>query len=780
MSLLAHTPRFSIAEATSLAKELYGLRAMATPLPSERDQNFLLETESGEKFVFKIANALEDRALLDAQHAAMTHIAQQISLCPRVVPALSGEMITTVESPTGVKNFVRLFTSLPGVPLAEVHPHSPELLRDLGRKIGQLDRALTTFDHAAVHRNFHWDLAKGVKVINEYGVLIADAGVRDLIYKFASNLERDLAPSLSRLGTSVIHNDANDYNILVSGGDGNARVTGVLDFGDMVHSFTVGDLAVAIAYAILDKPDPLAAATHIVGGYHAEYPLSENEIAALFGLLCLRLSMSVCLAAQQQPQRPDDDYLSISQRSIRNTLPKLMAIDPRSAAAAFRDACGLPRAPATPTRVETLAARAKWIGKNVSLAYQEPVKIVRGRMQYLYDEEGRRYLDAYNNVPHVGHCHPRAVKAGQDQMAALNTNTRYLHDLIHRYAEKLCATLPDPLSVCFFVNSGSEANELALRLARAHTRARDMIVLEHAYHGNTTTLTDISPYKHNGPGGTGAPSWVHTAPIPDLYRGLYRRDDAKAAARYSQHVIEIIEALRESGTSPAGFIAESFPSVAGQIVFPESYLASVYAGVRAAGGVCIADEVQTGYGRIGTRFWAFETYGVVPDIVVLGKPIGNGHPIGAVITTPEIAASFDNGMEFFSTFGGNTVSCAIGLAVLDVVIEEDLQSHALQVGNRMLEGLRQLMDRYSIIGDVRGSGLFLGVELVRNRDTLEPATVEASLIVNRMRELGILLGTDGPFHNVIKIRPPMPFSVADADMLVETMDGILAKDLAGR
>jgi 4-aminobutyrate aminotransferase-like enzyme len=417
-----------------------------------------------------------------------------------------------------------------------------------------------------------------------------------------------------------------------------------------------------------------------------------------------------------------------------------------------------------------LEARRRLLGRNLSIAYENPIRIVRGSMQYLYDDEGRQYLDAYNNVAHVGHCHPKVVKAGQEQMQALNTNTRYLHDSIINYAERLTATLPAPLSVCFFVNSGSEANELALRLARAHTKARDMIVLDHAYHGNTTTLIDLSPDKYDGPGGEGPPSWIHKVPLPDLYRGLCRADDPDAADKYAQHVVEITQ---QHASTLCGFIAESLPSVAGQIVLPPGYLAKVYEAVRGAGGVCIADEVQTGYGRIGTHFWGFESYGVVPDIVVLGKPIGNGHPIGAVITTPAIAHSFDNGMEFFSTFGGNTVSCAIGMAVLEVVQEEELQAHALQVGEQMREGLKGLQQRYEIIGDIRGSGLFLGVELVKNPNTREPATEEAERIMNRMREHGILLGTDGPFHNVLKIRPPMPFSQTDADHLVTTLDRVL-------
>jgi len=417
---------------------------------------------------------------------------------------------------------------------------------------------------------------------------------------------------------------------------------------------------------------------------------------------------------------------------------------------------------------ETLSARRRLLGRNLSIAYRNPVKIVRGSMQYLYDEEGREYLDAYNNVAHVGHCHPRVVKAGQDQMAVLNTNTRYLSDLINQYAERLIATLPEPLNVCFFVNSGSEANELALRLARAHTNAADLIVLDHAYHGNTSTLIDISPYKHDGPGGSGAPPWVHTVPLPDLYRGLYRADNPKAVEKYREHVVAVIEQIGPRRL--CGFIAESLPSVGGQIVLPANYLPAVYQAVRTTGGVCIADEVQTGYGRIGTHFWGFESYGVIPDIVVLGKPIGNGHPVGAVITTTEIAESFANGMEFFSTFGGNNVSCAIGRAVLDVVQEDKLQLHAHNVGERMLGQLRELMSRHEIIGDVRGSGMFLGVELVKSRETREPATMEADVIVNQLRDEQILLGTDGPFHNVLKIRPPMPFNANDADRLVEVLD----------
>jgi 4-aminobutyrate aminotransferase-like enzyme len=427
---------------------------------------------------------------------------------------------------------------------------------------------------------------------------------------------------------------------------------------------------------------------------------------------------------------------------------------------------------------ETLRERKSLLGKNLSVSYQRPLKIVRGWKQYLYDDTGRAYLDVYNNVPLVGHSHPRVVRAAQEQLALLNTNTRYLHENAIRYARRLTHLLPEPLRVCYFLNSGSEANELALRLARAHTGREDIIVLEHAYHGHTNTLIDISPYKFNGPGGRGRKPWVHVAPIADDYRGPYRRGDAHAGAKYAAHVDEILERVRGEGRSVAAFIAETLPSVAGQIVFPPNYLAEAYRRVRAAGAVCIADEVQVGFGRLGTHFWGFETQGVVPDIVVFGKPIGNAFPLAAVVTTQEIAASFANGMEFFSTFGGNPVACAVGLAVLDVVRDEALQDRALRVGKYWMTELRKLQDCHRLIGDVRGSGLFLGIDLVRDRETREPAPEQADYVVNRLRERGILAGTDGPHHNVIKLRPPLIFLEADADLFVTTLESILSEDAA--
>jgi 4-aminobutyrate aminotransferase-like enzyme len=424
---------------------------------------------------------------------------------------------------------------------------------------------------------------------------------------------------------------------------------------------------------------------------------------------------------------------------------------------------------------EILAARRRRLGPSLSIAYRTPLHIVRGAGAYLYDADARAYLDCVNNVAHVGHAHPRVVEAGTAQMRLLNTNTRYLHENIVRYAERLTALLPAHLEVCYFVNSGSEANELALRLAQSATGRVDVATVDVAYHGNTQRLIEISPYKFNGPGGAGQVADVQVVPLADPYRGAHRGRGPEAGAAYVAEAREVL-ASSVAGGHPAGvLIAEAIPSVAGQVVPPDGWLAGLFDAARAVGAVPIADEVQVGFGRVGSDVWAFGAAGARPDIVTLGKPIGNGHPLGAVVTTRAIADAFANGMEYFNTFGGNPVSAAIGLAVLDVVADEGLQENARVTGERLLAGLRELATRYEAIGDVRGRGLFVGLELVRDRSTREPDPDLARDIADLAAERGVLLSTDGPFHNVMKIKPPLVFSSADADRLVETVDTVLAE-----
>jgi len=1019
MSLEARVgPSIAEGEAVRIARELYGVEASAQALPGEYDDNFHLTGADGQALVLKVMHPARERSFIDMQCQALRHLAQRsphLSL-PRVLPDHDGELFSTITIADGSTRLVWLLTFVKGTVLAKVRPHAPELLGDLGRFLGEMDAALHSFSHPTAHRELKWDSTRAVWIKN-YVQHIADAKGRALVEKFLGLYDSDVVPALPRLRRSVIYGDANDYNVLVSDPWPQPRkVTSVIDFGDMHHGLTVSEPAIAAAYAILGKKDPLEAGAAIVAGYHKTFPLEETELAALYALIGTRLAVSVVNSACRKLLKPDDPYVTVSEASAWEALQRLAEIHPRIAHYTFRAACGLPAVPqsegikrwlqtnarsvtsvletevrlapsivfdfsvgstflgagpsagepgkltqkifseikqagadfgvgrydeprslytsplfgassdstaerrtihlgidlfvepGTPVRApldgvvhivannsapmdygplvilqhetgddekfftlyghlttdtlsslragqhiahgrqfarvgssdenggwaphvhfqiildllelgadfpgvayasqravwtslspdpnlllgippdrfpreelrfaETLAARQAYLGKNLSISYQRPLKIERGWMQHLYDDMGRAYLDMYNNVPLVGHSHPRVVKAAQEQLALLNTNTRYLHDNVNRYAERLTRLLPEPLRVCFFVNSGSEANELALRLARAHTGREDVIVLEHAYHGHTNTMIDISPYKFDGPGGRGKKPWVHVAPLADDYRGLYRRDDNEAGAKYARHVEEILTRTKAEGRGLAAYIVETLPSVGGQIVFPPGYLAAVYSHVRAAGGVCIADEVQVGFGRLGTHFWGFETQNVVPDIVVLGKPIGNAFPLAAVITKREIADSFNNGMEFFSTFGGNPVACAAGLAVLDVLEEEQLQKHALRVGAHLISGLRKLQERHDLIGDVRGSGLFLGIDLVLDRETRKPAPLQASYVVNRLRDCGILTGTDGPHHNVLKLRPPLVFSESDADFFAKTLNDVLGEDAA--
>jgi 4-aminobutyrate aminotransferase-like enzyme/Ser/Thr protein kinase RdoA (MazF antagonist) len=780
-------PPVSPAEAARLALSLYGINAVANPLPGEYDDNFRLVSSDSREFVLKIMHSAREQAFVDMQCRALLHLAQRAPhhSLPRVCPSIHGEPFAQI-SLDGSSRFIWLLTFLPGKVFAEVHFHSIDLLERLGRLLAEIDVALLDFSHPFTARDLKWDVTRSLWA-REFVPCIPDSQRRAVAAKFLDLFEQEALSRFPRLRRSVIYGDANDYNVLVSPPSPQSPpALSLIDFGDMHESILVAEPAIAAAYAVLGQEHPLSAASAVLAAYHRIYPLTDEEIAAFFPLLAARLTVSVINSTHRKSLVSGDPYVTVSETPAWAALELLAAIEPRQAHETFRAACALPelrntpasKAANQPTIDETLAARRKFFAANLSLSYDRPLKIVRGWRQYLYDDTGRAFLDVYNNVPLVGHSHPRVVRAVQDQIAVLNTNTRYLHDNANRYAERLTALLPAPLRICYFVNSGSEANELGLRLARAHTGREDVLVLEHAYHGNTSTLIDISPYKFNGPGGRGQKPWVHVAPIPDDYRGLYRRGEPDLAPKYAAQVSEILDKLRREGKGIAAYIAETLPSVAGQIVFPPGYLEAVYKLVRAHGGVCIADEVQIGFGRLGSHFWGFESQQVVPDIVVFGKPIANGFPLAAVVTTPEIAAAFANGMEFFSTFGGNPVACAAGLAVLDVLRDEHLQHNALEVGSRWTTALQSLQSTFPLLGDVRGSGLFLGLDLVNDRKARAPATTQAAYVVNRLRDLGFLAGTDGPHHNVIKLRPPLIFTDDDSALFTSTLSRILAEDPA--
>ena len=423
-----------------------------------------------------------------------------------------------------------------------------------------------------------------------------------------------------------------------------------------------------------------------------------------------------------------------------------------------------------------LARRRAVIPQAQPIYYAAPPEIVRGRGQHLYDAQARSYLDCVNNVAVIGHSHPRVTAAATRQLRLLNTNSRFLYESMTLFAERLAALLPDPLERVFLVSTGSEANDLALRLARAATGRRDVLCVRDGYHGWTTATYEVSTSSVDNPlGALAPPEGVHPVLSPDTYRGPYGADDAAAGPRYAAALHEAIERMAADGRAPAAFICEALYGNAGGIVLPGGYLEAAYAHVRAAGGVCIADEVQVGYGRLGAHFWGFQQQGVVPDIVTIAKATGNGHPVAAVITTTAIADSLQGQGGFFASVGGGAVSCEIGLAVLDVLEEEGLQENAHRVGGALRAGLEELVARHEIAGAAHGMGLYLGLDLVRDRGTKEPAREETYAICERLRERGAIVQPTGDGENVLKLKPPLVFTQRDADWLLETLDAVLTR-----
>jgi len=775
-------PAVSPEAAAELVHERFALAGSAASLDSERDRNFRFTADDGREYVLKISNPAESPAVLDFQARALDHIARTAPdlPVPRIEPGPDGELLQAVDL-AGRRSLVRLVSYLPGTPVGDV-ASTPALRRDLGATLAALGRALQGFFHAAAQHPLLWDVNQ-TPAVRELCAHMDDRRGRQLAERVFARHAAHGEAALASLRAQVIHNDFNPDNVLVSA-DEPERVSGIIDFGDMVHAPLVNDLAVLAAYQVVGQDDELAALAvlaEIAAAYHAVRPLEPAEVDMLFHLVQLRLATSVAICAWRAREHPENvDYILGGHEASLRTMARLAAIDEREAVRVLRYELGLPAATAPhgaggdahdddADEASLRARRRALLGPGLSLTYDEPLHIVRGDGVWLYDASGRAYLDAYNNVACVGHCHPAVTEAIARQSRTLNTNTRYLHGHILDYAERLGARLPGDLSVCFFVCTGSEANDLAWQMARAVTGGDGAIVTRNAYHGNTTAVAAFSPEELPE---RRTPGWVATVPAPDVYNGPFRGEDA--AARYAATLDEAIAALAGRGHRPAAFFVDTIWSSDGIFAAPAGYLAEAWQRVRAAGGVCVADEVQAGFARTGDHFWGFGLQGVVPDIVTLGKPMGNGHPLAAVVTTPAIAERFAGESEYFNTFGGNPVSCAAGLAVLDVIEAESLQDNAQATGEYLREGLRGLQARHAAIGDVRGAGLFAGVELVGNRETREPAPAVARAVMNGMRREGVLVGRTGIADNVLKIRPPLVFSREHVDRLVDVMDRVLA------
>jgi 4-aminobutyrate aminotransferase-like enzyme/Ser/Thr protein kinase RdoA (MazF antagonist) len=729
--------------------------------------NYLIESGEG-KYVFKtypFSEATLD--LVEAETGVLLALQPDFEeRIPKPLPLAGGAFVQTVQW-EGKRLIVRLLSFLEGEFMGGILPSAADY-RALGGFLAELDLGLMTQKSYVLQaRKWEWHLAYPELVQQSIEDIPLERD-RTVVRYFLQQYEEFVRPELGRLRKSIIYNDANEWNILL---DRQHRVC-LIDFGDLAYGPLVNELAVAMTYAAYDKSDYLASALEVLKAYHDKLPVQENELALLYYLIAARLCLSVCNAAHSRKHDPGNAYTSLSEANAWKMLYGWLKLNPIAAENAFRDAVGFPGKKMA-TVAESLQYREKYLSKILSVSYSQPIKMEKAAFQYMYDAYGNTFLDAYNNIPHVGYAHPKVVEAGRKQMASLNTNTRYLYDLLPKYAERLLGKFHPSLNRVFFVNSGSAASDLAIRMAKWHTKREGVMVLEHGYHGNTQTSIDISDYKFSNPKGQGKKEHILKVPMPDAYRGMYG-GDAAAGLAYAMDAIKLME---EFDFPVAAFIAEPIVGCGGQVPLADGYLSELYPALRAKGVLCISDEVQTGFGRVGDYFWGFEQHGVIPDMVVLGKPMGNGHPMGAVVCTEEVAASFEKGVEFFSSFGGNPVSCAIGLAVLDVLEEESLQENALQVGDYYRTLFKDLQRQYACIGDVRGSGLFLGVDLVHPGSKEEDPKM-AKAIKNYLREKNILISTDGPKDSIIKTKPPLIFTRENALQVAEEMEVVL-KMLSG-
>jgi 4-aminobutyrate aminotransferase-like enzyme len=757
-------PAFGEEAASQILREGFGVEPSSLrPLAGERDQNFRVDTAGGQRFLLKISNPADDEPILAMQAAALLHIERVDPDLPvmRALPTAAGESWVEVPGPGGRTYPARLFTFLPGQATANT-ALTTEALWSHGQTTARLGRALRGFFHPAADYEILWDITSFPR-LRPLLTHVTDDRRRAQVERVLDRFEARVAPALPGLRAQVIHADMSPDNVLY--GD-DLRVSGIVDFGDMTHAPLVCDLAVAVADVLHGRADAIEAADAIIGGYVSVTPLEDEEAGLLADLVAARLAAAVTITAWRRGLYPDNAaYAATGEPGARSFLDAIEAAGIDAVGRRFRDACRQLPYPRSATG-DLLERRRRALPRS-PLFYSEPVHLVRGEGVWLFDPDDRRYLDCYNNVAVVGHSHPRVAAAVTQQQKLLATHSRYLHEAIVELAERLKASLPPELDSVLVVNSGSEANDLAWRIARAATGRAGAVVTACAYHGLTEATHALSPEVWaKGE----QPAHVATIPAPDGYRGPYRRGDDGWVQRYAAHIDDAARALGDRGFA-AIYLDPAF-TADGILSPPPAYLAEAARRARALGGLVVADEVQAGHGRSGTHMWSFQASGITPDAVVMGKPMGNGFPVAALVVRSELLEAVPENVELFSTFGGNPVACAAALAVLAVIEDEGLLARAAAVGSYLRHGVMTLAERHSMIGDVRGEGLLVGVELIDAAGG--PAAGNARTVTEAMRERGILLSATGPAGNVLKIRPPLVFQHEHADLLLQALDEVLA------
>jgi 4-aminobutyrate aminotransferase-like enzyme/Ser/Thr protein kinase RdoA (MazF antagonist) len=752
--LLEAMPAFAAERIPSLLSRTFGAAGDLQELHGERDLNFLVTDGEGNRAVLKIHNPADSAAVVDMQTAALDHIARTAPDLPvcRSIATTDGAASSTWTGDDGRPSHVRMLSFLPGHH-PELHELGPKPLAAWGRVTARLGHALRGFVHPASGYEIQWDIRRFPALRRWTSAL--DDPRRRLVTGLLDRWDAGVAARLAGVRAQVVHNDMSRTNVLV---DDNGTITGITDFGDMTHTSLICDLAVTVADVLDGRDGWLAPAADIIAGYAAVTPLEPAELALLPDLIAARIASAVTINAWRREQAiwspPPDTGLGLLRDLTAETIDDLRA----ELAAAVADAAGSRLPYRAAPSAELLARRLATLGP-LPLTYSSPLHLVAGRGAEVFDADGKRYLDAYNNVPVLGHSHPAVTAAVSAQLERLSTNSRYLHEAAVQLAEELLATMPHPrLDRVLLVNSGSEANDLAWRMAGFATGRQGGIVTRFAYHGVTAVTTDLSPETWAG------------APAPANIRLVDPPGAPLPPGTAPRTVGDATAALAGGPGLAAMFVDGAFTSD-GVFGPGRGWVRDAVAAVQGAGGLYVADEVQVGYGRTGERLWSWAAVGVEPDLVTLGKPMGNGYPVAAVVGSADIVDPFIEGTDYFSTYGGNPVACVAALAVLHALRQEDLLGRSRAVGATLLDLLRQVADRQPWVTGCRGWGLLAAVDIADPDGSPDPDT--AAAVVDGARERGVLIGRTGPGGATLKIRPPLAFSAAHAEELATVLDASL-------